>query len=80
MRPGDTDSLPPFPPSPSDIPRREHLPTVEASIRYWDAIRVRALRAGDHGLAETATGLKLSYEEARRELTTRRKTGPPPVG
>jgi len=80
MQSGDTDSLPPFPPSPSDIPRRKHLPTVEASIRYWEAVRVRALRAGDQGPAETATGLRLSYEDARRELTTRGKTGPRPVG
>jgi len=80
MRTGDTGSLPPFPPSPSDVPRRQHLPTVEASIHYWEAVRVRALRTGDHDLAETATGLKLSYEDARRELTTRGGTGPRPIG
>jgi len=80
MRSGDTDSLPPFPPSPSNMPRREHLPTVEASICYWEAVRVRALRTGDDDRAKTATGLKRSYEEARRELATRSKTGQRPIG
>jgi hypothetical protein len=80
MRSGDTDGLPPFPPSPSSVPRRDHLPTVEASIRYWDAVRVRALRSGDDDRVRTATALKLSYEEAHRELTARGKTNRPPIG
>jgi hypothetical protein len=46
----------------------EHPPTVEASIDYWEAIRVCALQPGDHGLEQTAAGLRLSYGSARREL------------
>jgi len=79
MRSGDTEGLPAYPPSPTGVLRREHQPTVEACIRYWEAIRVRALRAGDHARAETADGLKLSYEEARRELMTPTGTGPGPM-
>jgi len=46
----------------------EHLPTIEASIRYWEAVRVQAIRSHDIGLEWTAMGLKLSYELARFEL------------
>jgi len=63
------DIVPQFPLSPEGVARLKHLPTVEACIRYWEAIRLRAWRAGDDFLIQLATGLKESYEEARQELT-----------
>jgi hypothetical protein len=61
-------TLPPFPPSPDGVARLKHLPTVEACIRYWEAISHHAWETGDDPLVEIATGLKESYEEARDEL------------
>jgi hypothetical protein len=46
----------------------QHLPTVEASIRYWEAVRLEAAQQDDPGRERTATSLKLSYEATRREL------------
>jgi hypothetical protein len=46
----------------------QHLPTVEASIRYWEAIRLEAAHQNDFARQRTAGGLRLSYEAARREL------------
>ena len=43
----DVERLPPFPQPPAGVARLEHLPTVEASIRYWEAIRVQAIRSRD---------------------------------
>lgn len=63
------DDLPPFPSSPNGIGRMEHLPTVEAGIRYWEAVRVRATEADDLALELTAFGLRSSYEQAHHELT-----------
>jgi len=63
------EGLPPFPEAPSGVPRMEHLPTIEASIRYWEAIRLLAIRSRDPALKRTATGLKLTYEAARNQLT-----------
>ena len=37
------ERLPQFPSSPDGVSRMEHLPTVEASIRYWEAVRVDAI-------------------------------------
>lgn len=62
-------ALPNFPGSPEGIPRMEHPPTVEASIRYWEAVRVYAIRVTDSALARTALGLRSEYEDAWRELT-----------
>jgi hypothetical protein len=45
------------------------LPTIEASLRYWQSVRSRAVADHDPDLARTATGLWLSYQAARRELT-----------
>jgi hypothetical protein len=56
----------PYPQTPPGIARLDHLPTVEASIRYWEAVRVRAMRSHDHDLEWTALGLRLSYEAARQ--------------
>jgi hypothetical protein len=50
----------------------EHLPTVEACIRYWEAVRLQAIQAGKAGLEWTATSLRSSYEQAREELKKRR--------
>jgi hypothetical protein len=69
MQPQKVDILPLFPTAPAGVARKEHLPTVEESIRYWEAIRVLATQANDAALEQTATGLKLSYEEARLDLT-----------
>jgi hypothetical protein len=44
------------------------LPTVEASLRYWEAVHSRAVADDDHDVERTAAGLWLSYEAARREL------------
>jgi hypothetical protein len=44
------------------------LPTIEASLRYWESVRSRAVADHDYDVARTATGLWLSYEAARREL------------
>jgi hypothetical protein len=46
----------------------EHLPTIEAGIRYWEAVRVWARRAHDAHRERTAAGLRLSYEAARYAL------------
>ena len=64
-----SDVVPPFPPSPDGVARLQDLPTVEACIRYWDAISRRAWEIGDDSLLETASGLKESFEELRAELS-----------
>ena len=63
------ERLPEFPSSPDGIARMEHLPTVESSIRYWEAVRAQAIEAGQPALELTATALLDSYERARQELT-----------
>jgi hypothetical protein len=76
MQNRDLNSLPPFPETPRGVPRRGHLPTVEASLRYWESVRSRAVADDDPDVARTATGLWLSYEVARRELlAAARSTG-----
>jgi hypothetical protein len=70
----DSDGLPPYPQPPPGIPRMQHLPTVQASIRYWEAVRARATRSRDHALEWTAKGLQRSYEAA---LAALRKAKPP---
>ena len=62
------NSLPPFPATPRGVPRLKHLPTIEASLRYWQSVRSRAVADHDHDVERTAAGLWLSYEVARREL------------
>jgi hypothetical protein len=44
------------------------LPTVEASLCYWEAVHSRAVADDDPDVERTAAGLWLSYEAARREL------------
>jgi hypothetical protein len=68
MQNRELNSLPPFPGTPRGVPRRAHLPTIEASLLYWEAVRSRAVADNDYAVARTATGLWLSYEAARREL------------
>jgi hypothetical protein len=58
-----------FPSAPEGIARMEHLPTVLASIRYWEAVRVHAIEAREPALELTAMALRDSYEQARQELT-----------
>lgn len=58
------DSLPPFPSPSPGIPRMRLASDLEAGIRYWAAVHLRALAQGDRDLARTASGLKLSYELA----------------
>jgi hypothetical protein len=76
-----TEHPPQFPSSPDGIARMEHLPTVEASIRYWEAVRINAMRAGEPALEWTAMGLRCSYEQVRQELTnaerSQKKNAPP---
>jgi hypothetical protein len=64
----ELDSLPPFPGTPPGVPRLKHLPTVEASLRYWEDVHSRAVADDDPDVARTAAGLWLSYEAARQEL------------
>ena len=64
-----SDIVPPFPPSPDGVARLTDLPTVEACIRYWDAISRRAWEIGDDSLLETASGLRESFEAVRAELS-----------
>jgi hypothetical protein len=75
------EGQPQFPSSPDGISRMEHLPTVEASIRYWEAVRVHAIEASQPALELTAMALRDSYEQARRELTnaeqSQNKKAPP---
>jgi hypothetical protein len=61
------DGLPQFPVSREGLARMEHLPTIEACIRYWDIVRVHAIRACDPALEWTASALLSSYEQARQE-------------
>ena len=60
---------PQFPSSPVGIARLEHLPTVEASIRYWEAIRELAISARQPALEWIAMGLRESYQQVRQKLT-----------
>jgi hypothetical protein len=64
----DSEGLPPYPQPPPGIPRMQHLQTVKASIRYWEAVRVRAIRSRDNALEWTAEGLQSSYEAALAAL------------
>jgi hypothetical protein len=68
------ERLPQFPSAPDGIARMEHLPTVEASIRYWDAVRVHAIEARQPALELTAMALRDSYEQARQELTNEERS------
>jgi hypothetical protein len=61
-------SLPRYPSTPDGVCRKEHLPTVEACIVYWEAMRVDAIRTGEHARELTAMALRSSYEQARQEL------------
>ena len=69
-----TESDPEYPEPPPGVARMDHPATVEASIRYWEAIRLRAIKANDPGLERTATALKNAYEAARRGPIKGRKT------
>ena len=76
MQDRELNGLPPFPVAPRGVPRWGHLPTIEASLRYWQTVRSRAVADHDPDLARTAAGLWHSYEAARRELIeAERSTG-----
>ena len=60
--------LPRFPSTPDGVCRKLHLPTVEACILYWEAVRVDAIRTGEPFRELTAMALRSSYEQARQEL------------
>jgi hypothetical protein len=68
MKHKGNDGLPRFPLTPDGVGRKEHLPTVEACIRYWEAVRVDAIRTGETSRELTAMALRSSYEQARQEL------------
>ena len=70
------ESHPPYPQPPPGIARQDHLPTVEASIRYWEAVRIRAIRSHNRDLERTAMGLRRSYEAARHALLQARPSPP----
>jgi hypothetical protein len=67
MKDQNLNNLRPFPLPPLGVLRSEHLPTIEASISYWESVRARALADGDHGLVRTAAGLRLSHEAVRQK-------------
>ena len=69
MEDNGNERLPEFPYAPDGIARMEHLPTVEASIRYWEAVRVLAIETQQPALEWTAMALQDSYEQARQKLT-----------
>ena len=69
MEDNGNERLPQFPSAPDGIARMEHLPTVEASIRYWEAVRVHAIEACQPALECTAMALQDSYEQARQKLS-----------
>ena len=91
MEDNGNDGLPQFPVSREGLARMEHLPTIEACIRYWDIVRVHAIRACDPALEWTASALLSSYEQARQEqkksepshqriaVPRARRTGRPPA-
>jgi hypothetical protein len=58
----DVEGLPLYPHAPPGKSRLDHRPTIEASIRYWEAVRARAKRAHNAPLERTAAGLRRSYE------------------
>ena len=60
--------LPPFLPAPAGIDPMEHLPTIEARIRYWEAVRTFHPKQ-----ARTASSLQTAYEEARQSLKTAKR-------
>ena len=81
MEDNGNQRLPQFPSSPDGIARMEHLPTVEASIRYWEAVRIHAIEARQPALELTAVSLRDSYEQARQKLTKAERSQekkPPP--
>jgi hypothetical protein len=61
-------ALPQFPSTPDGLARLEHLPTVEACIRYWEAVRIHAIQKRSPALERTAMSLRATYEHARQEL------------
>jgi hypothetical protein len=62
------DFHPAFPLPPDGMDRKQHQPTVEALIRYWEAVRLHAIRVRDPALELTANGLRSSYEQSLQEL------------
>jgi len=64
----EVEGYPQYPNPPPGTSRLDHLPTVEASIRYWEAIGARATETDDRAVMKTAAGLKLSYEAVRNAL------------
>jgi hypothetical protein len=68
MQYAGNNSLPLFPSTPEGDCRKEHLPTVEACILYWEAMRVNAIRMRESARELTAMALRSSYEQARQEL------------
>ena len=62
------NDLPRFPSTPEGVVRTQHLPTVEACILYWEAVRVDAIQTGEPFRELTAMALRSSYEQARLEL------------
>jgi hypothetical protein len=72
----ENETHPPYPQPPPGIARLEHLPTVEASIAYWEVVRVGAIRSCSPDLERTAEGLRLSYEAARQVLLKASPTPP----
>jgi hypothetical protein len=84
MQNRELNSLPPFPVTPRGVPRRSHLPTIEASLRYWESVHSRAVADDDFDVARTATGLTLALSPGSEpfscmEVSPRRTWRPPYV-
>jgi hypothetical protein len=57
---------PPFPEHPPGVPRMTHLPSVEAGLRYWRAVRRHATPGSP--TRRTAETMVEVYEAAREAL------------
>ena len=70
----ELEGLFPFPQPPPGTPRLEDIRTVEASIRYWEAVRNRAIRRGTmhgnarHGSAAFLRGCLAALTKANPRL------------
>jgi hypothetical protein len=77
MEATDDEGLPLFPASPEGVPRMNHLPTVKASIHYWDAVRARASSLDDLPRYRVAAALIETYEAAHQELVNAGRAAEP---
>jgi len=73
----DPGAYPQYPNPPPGASRLEHIPTVEACIRYWASVEEAAAKMKSKALLRTAGGLKKSFESIRDELAKAANTAKP---